>query len=131
MYLKALVPAPGAAQETIARARRYRDAGCDGLFVPRLTAREDIERIAEEVELPLNLMLVPGLPPLAELRALGVRRVSAGSALAQAAYGRAQRAARQLLEAERFDGLFEDGAAYADMNAMMTPATGRCACGRD
>ena len=48
-------------------------------------------------DLPLNVMVYPGLPPVAALGALGVRRVSAGSAIAQVAYGAARGAIEQIL----------------------------------
>jgi 2-methylisocitrate lyase-like PEP mutase family enzyme len=68
------------------RATLYRDAGADGLFVPGLTDADAIRAIASGTPLPLNVMLRPSLPPLDELEALGVRRLSAGSDLAEAVF---------------------------------------------
>src|SRR5262249_37479072 len=88
VYLRSLVPAERAVAETLARAGRYRGAGCDGLFVPGVVAPAEIRTIAGGIgDLPLNVMAGPNLPEAAELRSLGVRRLSAGVALASAAFG--------------------------------------------
>lgn len=114
VYLRGLVPEAERVGETQARARRYRDAGADALFVPKVVARDDIRAIG--TGLPLNVLAWPGLPPLAELPALGVRRVSTGSALAQVALGHAARAARAFLNEGE---LLTDGAlSFAELNPL-------------
>jgi 2-methylisocitrate lyase-like PEP mutase family enzyme len=123
VYLRGLVPPEQAAAETIERARRYREAGCDGLFVPGLREPAAIRAVVAAVTVPLNVMVMPGLPPVTELEALGVRRISAGAAIAQAAYGIAQHAARQFLADGRYDAMFETTVGYADMNRLFV--TGR------
>jgi len=123
VYLKKLAQPERAVDETIARASRYQEAGCDGLFVPGLSSREAIESIAGAITLPLNVMLLPNLPPVAELRAWGVRRVSAGSAVAAAALGAARRAVKQLLEEGRYQSLYSEPVAYGEMNSLF-PAPG-------
>jgi 2-methylisocitrate lyase-like PEP mutase family enzyme len=122
VYLRGLVSPERALAETLARGRRYRDAGADGLFVPRLVEPDAIRAVAAEIELPLNLLVGPGLPAPAELRALGVRRVSAGSALAASAYGFARRAAVSFLDEGRYDAMAETTVAYAEMNALLAQA---------
>jgi 2-methylisocitrate lyase-like PEP mutase family enzyme len=123
VYLRGLVPPEGALDETLARARRYRAAGADGLFVPYLRDADAIRAVAAATPLPLNVMVVPGLPPVAALRALGVRRVSAGSAIAQRAYAAARRAATEMLIDGRYDAMLEAGVPYPEMNALFRPAT--------
>jgi 2-methylisocitrate lyase-like PEP mutase family enzyme len=118
VLLRGLVPPERAVAETLERARRYRDAGCDGLFVPYLSDAAAIRAIVGGTDLPLNVMVLPSLPPVAELGELGVRRVSAGSAIAQAAYGIAARAAKQFLGEGRYDSMFEKSATYGEMNAL-------------
>ena len=124
VYLRTLVPPERARAETIARAGRYRAAGCDGLFVPVLTDPDAIREIAAAVELPLNVMVLPQLPPVAELRALGVRRVSAGAAIAQAVHGLTRRAATELLREGRYDAMFDRPMTYGELNALFAPARG-------
>jgi 2-methylisocitrate lyase-like PEP mutase family enzyme len=116
VYLRGLVPAPQAIAETIERARRYRAAGADSVFVPGLIEEPDIARLVAAVAIPLNVLAWPGLPATGELERLGVRRLSAGTAIAQAAYNRAHEAARDFL------GTREQGAAAfttGDVNALM------------
>lgn len=60
------------------RARAYADAGADGIFVPGLTAPADIAAVTAGTSLPVNVLAHPTLT-VAELGALGVRRVSSGS----------------------------------------------------
>jgi 2-methylisocitrate lyase-like PEP mutase family enzyme len=83
--LRKLVPREQAIDETIARARRYIAAGCDGIFVPMLSDRKEIETVVRAIDpVPLNVMAVPGLPAAGELRSLGVRRLSAGASIGKA-----------------------------------------------
>lgn len=118
VYLKALFPPDRALDETLARGRRYRDAGADGFFVPLLVAPDAIRSAVDEIDLPLNLMIVPGLAPVAELQALGVRRVSAGGALTAIAYGAARATATAFLREGRYDAMGVPIVPYPEMNAL-------------
>lgn len=122
VYLRGLAPAGQAVAETVTRAARYRQAGCDGLFVPGLADADEIREIAGSIGLPLNVMALPALPGVDALQQLGVRRVSTGSAIAQAAYGISQRAATRFLREGRYEAMFEHGADYAQLNALFTTA---------
>ena len=73
--------------DTIARLLAYRDAGADAVYAPGLTDLEQIAAVGAAVEIPLNVLVLPGGPTVAELASVGVRRVSLGSLLAGAAYG--------------------------------------------
>jgi 2-methylisocitrate lyase-like PEP mutase family enzyme len=84
--------------DTITRLRAYGDAGADVLFAPGLSRPEDIRRVVESVSRPLNVVTRARLPSVAELGALGVRRISVGQAFAYAAYGALVEAARELIE---------------------------------
>jgi 2-methylisocitrate lyase-like PEP mutase family enzyme len=92
--------------DTIARLRAYQEAGADVLYAPGLTQLEDIRRVVTSVDLPVNVLGRPGAPPVAELAAAGVRRVSVGGAFAYAALGAAVEAARELLDEGTY-GYFE------------------------
>lgn len=117
-WRRSLVPPERATGEAIERARRYQGAGCDGIFVPGLADRSAIREITAAINLPLNVLVLSGLPRVAELRELGVRRVSSGSALARAAYAIARRAATQFVTEGRYDAMFETTAEYAELNAL-------------
>jgi 2-methylisocitrate lyase-like PEP mutase family enzyme len=122
VYLRDLAVDGDAVAEVGRRAGRYRAAGCDGLFVPGLSDGSEIEAIAAAIRpLPLNVMLVPGLPSNERLHVLGVRRLSAGSAIAQAALARVGRLADELL-AGRAEELFADSAGYGEINRLFDAA---------
>jgi 2-methylisocitrate lyase-like PEP mutase family enzyme len=119
VYLRGLVPEPLRVEETLARAKQYREAGADGLFVPKVVEPTDIRAIAASAELPLNVLAWPGLPSASNLQVLGVRRLSAGSAIAQFALGRAATAAAAFLG----DGSrppADGGPSFAELNALMS-----------
>ena len=84
--------------DTIARLRAYGEAGADVLYAPGLTQLEDIRRVVAETGRPVNVLALPGVPPVAELAAAGVARVSVGGGFAFAAIGALGEAARELLE---------------------------------
>ncbi|MBV8244479.1 MAG: isocitrate lyase/phosphoenolpyruvate mutase family protein [Candidatus Eremiobacteraeota bacterium] len=120
VFLRELVPESEAVRETIARAKRYAAAGADGIFVPDLKQRDDIRAIAASIELPLNVLAVAGLPSAPELYALGVRRISAGSALAKLALGTARDAAERFLREGDCGVLFSPQSIdYARTNALL------------
>jgi 2-methylisocitrate lyase-like PEP mutase family enzyme len=83
--------------DTIARLRSYRSAGADVLYAPRLTAADQIRRVVQATDAPVNVLAMRNGPSIPELAQLGVRRVSTGGPLARAAYGALRRAAEELL----------------------------------
>ncbi len=86
----------GRLDDVLARSCAYAEAGADSLFVPGLTDLQVITELAESSPLPVNVMAGSGAPLVAELAAAGVHRVSVGTAIAQAAYTLARRAATEL-----------------------------------
>ena len=84
--------------DTIARLQAYQEAGADVLYAPGLTDLADIRQVVASVDLPVNVLALPGGPPVSELAAAGVRRVSVGGAFAFAALGALVQAATELRE---------------------------------
>ena len=84
--------------------------------------RDDIAALVTGQPLPLNVMAVPGLPQVSELSTLGVRRLSAGSAIAQKVWGVAQATAAQFLSDGSTDSLFADASTFASINAGFSKA---------
>lgn len=114
VYLRNLAPGR-ALEETLQRAKLYAQAGASSLFVPG-AAPEDFAALVQGQELPLNVMARPNVPPLAELRRLGVRRLSAGSVIAQKAWATARDAGTAFLTTGSTPALFEGAANYAEIN---------------
>jgi len=84
--------------DTIGRLQAYQEAGADVLYAPGLTALEDIRTLVGAVDRPVNVLARPGAPAVAELAAVGVRRVSVGGAFAFVALGAVVEAAHELIE---------------------------------
>ena len=82
--------------DTIARLQSFQAAGADVLFAPGVIRPPEIRQLVASVDRPINVLVVPGAPPIADLAALGVRRVSIGGAFAFVALGSVLEAAREL-----------------------------------
>lgn len=83
-------------ESTVRRARLYAAAGADGLFVPGVIDPATLSTLVAATPLPLNTLYAPAGPDIDTLAALGVRRISTGSALYRAALGAAVGLARTL-----------------------------------
>jgi 2-methylisocitrate lyase-like PEP mutase family enzyme len=103
--------------DLLARASAYAEAGADCLFVPGLIDLDLLKTLVDSSPLPINVMAFPGVASPQELAAIGVRRLSIGTAIAQAAYGTAADAAKALLTSGSYDALAE-GPDYGAMNAL-------------
>jgi 2-methylisocitrate lyase-like PEP mutase family enzyme len=120
VYLRSFSSGNAAVEEVVRRAERYRAAGCDCLFVPALVDGREIETVAAAIDpMPLNIMLMPGLPSVAVLRKQGVRRLSAGSAIAQVALAFTGRLAADFL-AGSSDEMFVAAADYSTTNRLFS-----------
>jgi 2-methylisocitrate lyase-like PEP mutase family enzyme len=82
--------------DTIARLQRFEAAGADVLYAPGVSGLDDIRRLVDSVGRPVNVLIYPGVPAVAELAAIGVRRVSVGGAFAFAALAAVVDAATEL-----------------------------------
>jgi len=107
--------------ETISRLQAYANAGADCLYAPGIRSPEHIRRVVASVApKPVNLLVgSAGALSVAEVAALGVRRISVGGALARAAWGGFMRAAKILAEQGRFDGL-ADAPGHDALQALMS-----------
>ena len=104
--------------ETLRRARAFVEAGADGIFVPGANGAATIGALAAGIGAPLNLISAAGLPPRAELRALGVRRVSLGPRAMSATMGYLRALARDLREADVFVPDLRAAMSYDELNAL-------------
>jgi len=84
--------------DTIARLQAYEQADADVLFAPGLRTIEQIRMVVEAMERPVNVLMLPGCPPVSQLAEVGVARVSVGGAFAFAALAAVVEAARELRE---------------------------------
>jgi 2-methylisocitrate lyase-like PEP mutase family enzyme len=101
------------------RAGAYVAAGADGIFVPGVSEPDTLRRLAEAIAVPLNVLVAPGLS-LAELGALGVRRVSTGSL----PYRAAMHTALDVATAVRDGRPVPPATPYADLQARLVRYAG-------
>lgn len=83
--------------EAIRRGTAYAEAGADCIFIFRPPDAEGIRTLVREVKAPLSVLATPDSPSVPELEALGVARVSYGTAFTRAAITAVQRLAEELL----------------------------------
>ena len=108
--------------DTIRRLQAYDAAGADALYAPGLTTEDEIRTVVSCVSKPVNLLL--GLSggavkfSVAEVAAMGIRRISLGSALSRAALGAFVRAAREIHERGTFS-FAEEALPFADAQSLM------------
>lgn len=108
--------------DTIARLQAYQEAGADVLYAPGITRLEDIHRVVSSVDLPVNVLARPGVPPVDELASVGVRRISVGGAFAFAALGAAKEAARELIDKGTYGYLERAGVGLQSARAAFSTA---------
>ena len=103
--------------DTIARLVAYSEAGADCLYAPGIRTREQISAVVAAVApKPVNLLIGSAIGlSVADVAALGVRRISIGGALARVAWGGFMRAARSIADDGDFSA-FVDAASGAELN---------------
>jgi 2-methylisocitrate lyase-like PEP mutase family enzyme len=104
--------------ESIKRANRYREAGADCLFVPSAADKATIKTLVDEIDGPVNILTVPGCPPIAELQALGVRRVSEGSGPMRASMMLTRKIAQDLLATGTYARFHTGAVPYPEANKL-------------
>jgi 2-methylisocitrate lyase-like PEP mutase family enzyme len=118
VYLRGIASGEAAVEEVVRRVSRYRAAGCDGLFVPGLKEVDSMAMISRAIApMPLNIMALPNLASLDTLQRSGVRRLSAGSSIAQAVLGRTSQLVSGFL-AGTMTEMFDACADYGDLNRL-------------
>jgi 2-methylisocitrate lyase-like PEP mutase family enzyme len=106
-------------KDTITRLQAYQEAGADVLYAPGLASKEEIAAVVSSVDRPVNVVMgLRGIQlSLSALSAMGVRRVSVGSALCRAALGAFLRAAREMHDHGTFK-FANDAASTREISAM-------------
>ena len=118
----ALVERARALTEAVARGNAYLEAGADCVFVPFVRDMEIIAELVRQIRGPINILTGPGTPTVDELAALGVRRVSVGSAPMRATLGLARRIARDLHERGTCELIQEWALPYEELQRLFGAA---------
>ncbi len=109
-------------EHSLRRARAFREAGADCIFVPGLAEAGTIGRFVRELQFPVNILAGPGSPTIPELHKLGVARVSLGSKPMLAAVTTARRIWEELRGAGTYTSL-EGALSYEHMSRLLAPRT--------
>lgn len=93
-------------QTTIRRAKLYKAAGADGLFVTGISDLPTIREIASSIELPLNVVALPAISSVTDLSDAGVKRISMAVMLYKAAYTPLESSLKKVLESRSLNPLY-------------------------
>ncbi len=119
VYLKSLVPPVQRLDEIIRRAALYEQAGANGLFAAGMVTPAEISTLCNNCTLAVNLLARDGLSAPDDLQRLGVRRLSAGSSIAEFLYGAMEGLARSFIERGQLDTQALTGSTYATLNGLI------------
>jgi 2-methylisocitrate lyase-like PEP mutase family enzyme len=110
-------------EETVRRARMYIAAGADGIFAPGLESLEEMARLTQAIDRPLNIYAgYAGPAPVRELRRAGVRRVSLGCGPFQAALALARRIATEMLNEGTYTAMTTNMLSSGEVNSFFSKA---------
>jgi 2-methylisocitrate lyase-like PEP mutase family enzyme len=110
-------------ERTVERLRAYRKAGADCVFAPGIRDAETIGKLVRAVDAPLNILLQPGGPSVAELEKLGVARASIGSGAMRITLGTAQKVCKALLEHRDHTEFYAEAVPYDEVNRLLGRAS--------
>ena len=102
----------------VERGNAYLDAGADCIFVPGVIDTAVITAVVQGIHGPISILAVPGSPPLSDLKALGVARISTGSGPYRAALALARRMAQEAYGQGSLEEMIVAQVAFADAQAL-------------
>jgi len=118
VFLESIGPPPERLDHAVRRAKAYREAGADCLFVPGVRDPETISKLVERINGPLNILTGPGAPSISELARLGVARVSFGSGLARVMLTRLRDDLAEIMSQGTCAGLNTSTLSHAEVNKL-------------
>jgi 2-methylisocitrate lyase-like PEP mutase family enzyme len=106
--------------DTIARLQAFEKAGADVLYAPGVTDAADLAAICAAVTKPVNVLASSSSSlSVAELEAIGIRRISLGSVLHRAAIGALVAAAEEVRDRGTFT-FCDTAMSYNDANDVVS-----------
>jgi len=106
--------------EALLRGKAYKEAGADGFYPIILKKERDIEIIIKEVALPVNILLLPGVPDFEILKKIGVSRVSLGPGFLKIAINAMKNVAEKLLDYEGMNEVTGNPVTTAYLNSLIS-----------
>ena len=124
IYLKAgHLPGEEKLAATAQRGNAYKDAGADGFYPIFLKTKEDIENIVKAVALPVNILLLPGIPDFVTLQKAGVARISLGPGFLNIAINAMKNTAARLLLYGGMDEVKQNPVTMDYLNSLISGKT--------
>ena len=109
-----------ATEETLKRAQAYLNAGADCIFIFGVTDKKILTQLVKAIPAPVNLLAGPGMPPVVELKLMGVRRLSLGSGAMRATLGTLEQISTELLREGTYDKLAGGALSYGELQKLFT-----------
>ena len=119
VFLRELGASPTRLGVAVERGKAFLDAGAACVFVPGVRDRDTIGALVRGIGGPVNVLAVEGTPPIAELEALGVARVSVGSGPMRAALAVVRDVARELKSRGTYAAFTGHTMPFSDVNELM------------
>ena len=105
--------------DAIQRGKAYKDAGADGFYPIFLKTKDDMEAVIKDVALPVNILLLPGIPDFETLQKTGVARLSLGPGFLKIAINAMKNTAERLLQYKGMDEVKENPVTTAYLNSLI------------
>lgn len=109
-------------EATVERANAYLAAGADCAFPILVTDVETIGRLVQAISGPINILALPGVPPVRELERLGVKRVSMGAGPCRATMALTRQIAEELRERGTYHAFMERTIPSPEANSLFVLA---------
>lgn len=105
--------------DVIRRGNAYKDAGADGFYPIFLKTKDEMEAVVKAVALPVNILLLPGIPDFDTLQQAGVARLSLGPGFLKIAINAMKNTAEKLLRHTGMDEVKENQVTTAYLNSLI------------
>ena len=102
-----LLGLPDAGKEAVQRIKAYEHSGVHSIFLPCITAVDDIKAAVAATQLPVSVMCMPHLPDFKTLQSLGIRRISMGNFVHGMLYKNMEAMSQGIIREGSFAGLFK------------------------
>ncbi len=106
--------------EVLSRGKAYTDAGADCFYPILLKKKEDIETIVNAINLPVNILLLPGIPDFETLKNIGLSRISLGPGFLKNAINAMKNIAEKLLHYEGMQEVVDNPVTTAYLNNLIS-----------
>jgi 2-methylisocitrate lyase-like PEP mutase family enzyme len=102
-----LLGLPDAGAAAVQRIKAYEHSGVHSIFLPCITAVDDIKAAVAATQLPVSVMCMPNLPDFKTLQSLGIKRISMGNFVHSILYKKLEAMGQGIISEGSFSGIFK------------------------